>query len=80
MQAIEISGKIDENGDLKTFDRFQFRNKEVKIIVLFEDDGLESNSNWLKAAAENPSFQFLADPKEDIYSALHGKPFQKDAE
>ena len=79
MQAIEISGKIDENGDLKTFDRLQFRNKEVKIILLFEEDELESNANWLKAAAKNPSFQFLSEPEEDLYTNLHGKPFKRDA-
>jgi hypothetical protein len=47
--------------------------------VLFEDDELESNSNWLKAASANPAFQFLSDPQEDIYTSLNGKPFTKDA-
>jgi hypothetical protein len=73
MQAIEISGSIDENGELKTFDRLNFKNKKVKIIVLFEDDEIENNSNWLKAASENPAFQFLSDPQEDIYTHLNGK-------
>ena len=78
MQAIEISGSIDENGELKTFDRLNFKNKKVKIILLFEEDEIESNSNWLKAASENPAFQFLSDPQEDIYTSLNGKPFKKD--
>jgi PHD/YefM family antitoxin component YafN of YafNO toxin-antitoxin module len=30
---------------------------------------------WLKAAANNPAFDFLNDPEEDIYTLADGKPF-----
>lgn len=30
---------------------------------------------WLQAAANNPVFDFLKDPEEDIYTLADGKPF-----
>jgi len=30
---------------------------------------------WLHAAANNPVFDFLKDPEEDIYTLADGKPF-----
>lgn len=34
-----------------------------------------SETEWLKAAATNPAFDFLSDPEEDIYTLANGKPF-----
>jgi hypothetical protein len=36
-----------------------------------------SERDWVKAAARSPSFEFLADPKEDIYTVHDGKPFDR---
>lgn len=32
-------------------------------------------TEWLRAAARNPAFDFLSDPAEDIYSPKDGQPF-----
>jgi hypothetical protein len=31
---------------------------------------------WLKAASQNPAFNFLNDPEEAIYSLADGEPFR----
>jgi hypothetical protein len=36
------------------------------------------DTEWLKAAACNPVFDFLKDPEEDIYSLEDGRPFHDD--
>jgi len=35
----------------------------------------EDESEWLRAAATNPAFDFLKGPEEDIYTLADGKPF-----
>jgi hypothetical protein len=37
-----------------------------------------TEEEWLQAGAQNPAFDFLADPEEDIYTLEDGKPFQLD--
>ena len=34
-----------------------------------------NEQEWLHAAATNPTFYFLKDPEEDIYTLTDGKPF-----
>lgn len=36
----------------------------------------ESEDTWLRVAAANDAFSFLADPAEDIYTAADGEPFR----
>jgi hypothetical protein len=59
--------------------------KEKLVVVydfvsyLVERDGLEradiAEGEWLKNAAKNPTFDFLKESEEDIYSPTDGKPF-----
>ena len=41
---------------------------------LFEESDL-NETEWLQAAAANPSLDFLKDPEEDIYTLADGGPF-----
>ena len=58
-----------------------FRDREIEIVVSEVDQLDLQNSEeideqeWLKAAANNPVFDFLKDPEEDIYTLSDGKPF-----
>jgi hypothetical protein len=48
------------------------------VIVLLSDDEMSDipEREWLAAAARNPAFDFLNDPREDAYSASDGRPFR----
>ena len=48
------------------------------MIVLVPDDQPSdiSEGEWLATAARNPAFDFLKDPREDVYSASDGEPFR----
>ncbi len=61
-QAIETIGTIDSPHHL------------VPDETLPEDSDM-SETEWLQAAAANPSLDFLKDPEEDIYTLSDGKPF-----
>jgi hypothetical protein len=77
MEAIEIRSKTDKNGHLKIdFPLFK-KEKEVRILILFEEDidDQEKDSSWLQAISHNPAFAFLHEPDENIYSLKDGKPF-----
>src|SRR5262249_17828087 len=39
------------------------------------DDAFAEEDEWLRAAMNNPAFQDLADPAEDLYSPEDGEPF-----
>lgn len=40
-----------------------------------EEPGEIPERSWLAAAANNPAFAFLDDPREDVYTPEDGRPF-----
>ena len=76
MKAIETTGQIDKEGVLRLSKPLTEKDKRVKVIVLVpEGESEEDEMLWLKAISKNPSFSFLEDSAEDIYSIKDGKPF-----
>lgn len=79
MTAIEMTGTVDENHQLKLDGVLPIAGpKRVRVIVLsplteVPDD--VSETEWLKASLSNPAFEYLRDPEEDIYTISDGKPF-----
>ena len=77
VRAIEATGHVDENGDLHLDERLHpVEPGRVRVIVLFADDGRDDDTDWLKAAATNPAFEFLRDPAEDVYRPSDGESFR----
>ena len=76
MKAIETTGQIDEEGNLHLSKPLLEKDKRVKVIVLIPESEIEEEEVlWLKSVSKSPSFGFLEDPAEDIYSLKDGKPF-----
>ena len=79
MTAIEMTGTVDENHQLKLDGVLPFAGpKRVRVIVLSpltEITDELSEIEWLKASLSNPAFEYLLDPEEDIYTIKDGKPF-----
>jgi hypothetical protein len=79
MTAIEMTGTIDENHQLKLDGTLPFTGpKRVRVIVLSSQTEIAddlSEMEWLKASLNNPVFEYLRDPEEDIYTISDGKPF-----
>ncbi|WP_008316749.1 hypothetical protein [Leptolyngbya sp. PCC 6406] len=79
MRAYEIPATVTADGHL-ALSEFQLdlslRNAQVKVLILVEEPEDIGDAQWLKAAVENPAFDFLKDPEEDIYTVNDGKPFQ----
>lgn len=79
MTAIEMTGTIDENHQLKLDGTLPFAGpKRVRVIVLSPHTEIAdelSETEWLKTARNNPVFEYLRDPEEDIYTISDGKPF-----
>jgi hypothetical protein len=75
-RAIEIAGKIDAHRHLVLDDDLPIKGpRNVRVIILVPEEEDIDESEWLQAASENPAFDFLKDPEEDIYSISDGKPF-----
>jgi hypothetical protein len=78
LTAIEVTGVVDEQHQLQLDNLLPIAGpKRVRVIVLYPPDnesGELDETEWRRAAASNPVFQFLHDPGEDIYSLADGKP------
>jgi hypothetical protein len=76
MRSIECAGTISAQGELQLDELLPLNQpSRVRIIVLFPES-LESDDltldQWSKAVASNPSFAFLHDAEEDIYTLESG--------
>lgn len=79
MTAIEMTGMVDENHQLKLDGVLPLSGpKRVRVIILASPaeivDDL-SETEWLKASMSSSAFEYLRDPEEDIYNVHDGKPF-----
>ena len=75
LTAIELRGTVNERHQLQLDEIIPISGpKRVRVIVLYSsDDGCEEDE-WIQAATQNPAFDYLHDPEEDIYSIHDGKP------
>jgi hypothetical protein len=83
MKAIEVNATIDNPYELHlSSPLLGVNSKEVKLIVLFNEDAGEEidKQEWAKQAIDNNSaFDFLKAPEEDIYTLSDGKPYDGEA-
>jgi hypothetical protein len=78
-RAIETTATVDERGRLELDEPVPAGGpRRVRVIVLLPDDQPDeiAEREWLAVAARNSAFDFLNDPREDVYSASDGQPFR----
>jgi hypothetical protein len=77
MKALETTGRIEKSGVLKLDKPLAISSRQkVKVIILYAEDEEIDENDWIGSINNNPSFAFLNDKKEDIYSIADGKPFK----
>lgn len=78
MKAIEIVSKTDKKGHLKIDYKLDKSNKDVRVLILLDEDSNEEEEEklWLNSISTNPAFGFLSEPVEDVYSLDDGEPFK----
>jgi hypothetical protein len=76
MKAIEINARTDKFGNLRLDYPLNKKDSVVRVIILLDDksEELEEENRWLYSFQNNPAFDFLNDPEEDIYSQTDGEP------
>ena len=83
MKAIEVNATIGSPYELHLSSPLVgVSSKEVKLIVLFDDNAGEeiNEQEWAKQAVNNnAAFDFLKAPEEDIYTLSDGKPYDGEA-
>ena len=68
MRAIETTGILNTQGQIQLDHPIpQEKARFVRVILLMPDDELNEKT-WLDVVSNNPSFSFLHDPEEDIYT------------
>ena len=68
MRAIKTTGVLNTQGQIQLDHPIpQEKARFVRVILLMPDDELNEKT-WLDAVWNNPSFAFLHDPEEDIYT------------
>lgn len=73
MQAIETTGQVDQLGNLKLQAPLHLRNQKVRVIILLPEHEEMDDKIWLRAT-QNPAFDFLNEPEEDLYTLQDGNP------
>ena len=75
MRAIETTGILNKQGQIQ-LDRPlpQDKASRVRVILLIPEEEDLNEQTWLSAISTNPSFAFLNNPEEDIYTLEDGKP------
>jgi hypothetical protein len=82
-KRIETIGTLDAQGHIQLdTPQPQAKPSRVRIIMLLDDDDDLGPGQWESAMVydrpevigTNPSFAFLNDPEEDIYTLADGKP------
>lgn len=75
-KAIETTGFIDSEHHLLLDESLPINGPtRVRVIILMPDGADINEEEWLLAAGKGPSFDFLKDSGEDIYTLEDGKPF-----
>lgn len=73
MRLIECTGTISAQGELQLDELLPLNQPiRVRIIVLFPESLESTPDQWGNAIASNPSFAFLHDAEEDIYTLENG--------
>ena len=75
MTAIETTGNVDAQHQLRLDEPLPIGPGRVRVIILVPDSGEIDESAWAKAAATSPAFDFLKETAEDIYTTNDGNPF-----
>jgi hypothetical protein len=76
MKAIEIISETDQDGVLKIRYNINKSNSKVRVLILYDDKNESDEEKlWMDSISKNPSFDFLNDPAEDIYTIKDGEPF-----
>ena len=78
MKAIEITGSINEQGNVE-LDQPLTTTKATRFrgILLFPE--LDDAQEWSLAALKTSAIDLLNDPEEDIYTLEDGKPIDPEA-
>ena len=73
MKAIEITGSINEQGNVE-LDQLLTVTESIRFrgILLFPDR--DEAQEWSLSALRTSAIDFLSDPEEDIYTLEDGKP------
>jgi len=75
MRAIEINSKTDHSGHIKFDYQLGRSDQNVRILILLEEDNyqLEEEKLWIDSLSNNPAFNFLREPEENVYSLKDGE-------
>lgn len=75
-KAIEITAIINDQNQLVLDEPLPVAGPaRVRVIILLPESADINEKEWLQAASSNPSFDFLKESAEDIYTLDDGKPF-----
>ena len=76
MNAIETMGTLDAPQQLHLDQPLMVSpHSRVRVIILVQESDEISEDSWHKAMGASPTFDFLKDPSEDIYTHHDGSPF-----
>lgn len=74
MQTIELKSKTDKHGKLKIEHNLNTPGRNVSVLILSDEHLDNEEMEWEDSILKDPSFDFLKDSSEDIYTLNDGDP------
>lgn len=77
MKALDVMAVVENERKLVLDHPLSLPKKSRLKVRLFmpEEYADIDEKEWLHASTQSPSFDFLKDPAEDLYTAEDGRPF-----
>lgn len=75
LRAMETTGRVIDSRHIETVSPVPV-GQHVRLVIIWPDpegDGFDE-AEWMAAATRSTSFDFLADPREDVYTLNDGEP------
>lgn len=75
-RVIETTAVIEDDYQLRLTDPIRAaKGGNIRVLLFLPDEEDVDETEWLRAASGNPSFGFLRDRCEDVYSPTDGRPY-----
>lgn len=79
MNTVLYNTVVNEEAELHLKLEPEMKNKSVKVYIISDDDEEDLSLRELTMLLKNnPAYDFLNDPEEDIYTINDGKPYKHD--
>lgn len=78
MKAVELTGFVNQDGEIVLDSPVTSHKGRVKVILMYPENEEIGEQEWLQESIKSPSYDFLLSEDENIYTIEDGKALDID--